>query len=146
MVGGPAQFGDVTAEAFRNGSEVSEELRSSSGLLVRNRASRQGVGRAWRAVCAVIGPAALPACTALPGCPQWTAAPGQRPQQQRCTCQPAPRSPSCGGSGQSGGAQRSYNTTLLPLRCQSRQLQLHLVDARCWREALSSRLTVLKQQ
>lgn len=70
-------------------------------------------GRAWRAVCAVIGRADLPACTDLPGCPPCTAAPRQqRRRRQRCTCQTAPRSPSCGESGHSGEAERNYNTSL----------------------------------
>lgn len=51
-----------------------------------------GTGQAGRAFCVVIGPA-LPACTSLPGCPQWTV------RLQRWTCQRAPRSPSYEGSG-----------------------------------------------
>lgn len=51
-----------------------------------------GTGQAGRAFCVAIGPA-LPACTSLPGCPQWTVRP------QRWTCQRAPRSPSYEGSG-----------------------------------------------
>lgn len=53
-----------------------------------------GTGQAGRCVLFVsrLVPA-LPACTSLPGCPQWTV------RRQRWTCQRAPRSPSYEGSG-----------------------------------------------
>lgn len=64
-------------------------------------------------VCAAIGWVAIPACTAHPGCSRWTTVLQQQLQQhQRCTCQLTPRSPSYGGSGHSGEAERSYSKPL----------------------------------
>lgn len=106
---GPAHFGNVTAKAVQNESEVSEEPRRfSPGCWL-------GVGQAWRAVCALIGRTALPAGSALPGRPRWKAA----PPPQHCNCRTAPRSPSCGESGHSGEAQPSEQTTSGPGGCSS---------------------------